>query len=171
MYQLPVGPDGRWLRSGLASRLLGGWQVSGIFTAQSGQPINFTASGALLRAPGNTQRPDATGKPEVLGGIGPGDQWFDPSVFSLPAANTFGNVKRNDLLDGPAYINLDASLAKWITVHRDIKAEFRIDAFNATNRPQFSNPNGELGNARFGQITTTLANTERVIRFGLRVLF
>ena len=171
VYQLPVGPEGRWLRTGLASRLLGGWQVSGIFTAQSGQPINFTASGALLRAPGNTQRPDATGKPEVLGGIGPGNQWFDASVFSLPAANTFGNVERNGLLDGPAYINLDASLAKWFAVHRDIKAEFRIDAFNATNRPQFSNPNGELGNARFGQITTTLANTERVIRFGLRVLF
>ncbi len=171
VYQLPVGPDGRWLRTGLASWILGGWQVSGIFTAQSGQPIYFTANAATLRAPGNTQRPNASGKPDVVGGIGAGNQWFETSVFSFPAENTFGNTKRNDLLDGPAYINLDASFAKWFTVKSDVRAEFRIDAFNATNRPQFAQPNGEFGNARFGQITTTQANTERVVRFGLRVVF
>jgi hypothetical protein len=171
VYQLPVGPDGRWLRSGLASWILGGWQLSGIFSAQSGLPINFTANGATLRAPGNTQRPNASGKPEVLGGIGANNQWFDPSVFSFAPPNTFGNVERNGLLDGPAYINLDASLAKWFTFKNDFKAEFRIDAFNATNRPQFANPNGELGNARFGQITTTQAQTERVVRFGFRLVF
>ena len=171
VYQLPVGPEGRWLRSGPLSWVLGGWQVSGIFTAQSGLPINFTASAANLRAPGNTQRPNASGKPQVLGGIGAGNQWFDTSVFSFADPNTFGNVKRNALLDGPAYINLDASLAKWFTFTSEVKAEFRIDAFNATNRPQFNNPDGGLGNARFGQITTTQAQTERVVRFGLRLLF
>jgi hypothetical protein len=171
VYQLPVGPEGRWLRTGPLSWILGGWQVSGIFVAQSGLPINFTSSAATLRAPGNTQRPDASGTPKVVGGIGPGNQWFETSVFSFPAANTFGNVGRNELLDGPAFVNLDASLAKWFNFPRGARAEFRIDAFNATNRPQFERPNGELGNARFGQITTTLAQTERVVRFGLRVMF
>jgi hypothetical protein len=171
VYQLPIGPEGRWLQSGIGSWILGGWQLSGIFTAQSGQPINFTANAATLRAPGNTQRPNASGKPKVVGGIGAGNQWFETSVFSFPAPNTFGDVRRNDLLDGPAYTNLDASLAKWFTFTNDVKAEFRIDAFNATNRPQFERPNGEFGNARFGQITTTQASTERVVRFGLRVLF
>jgi Carboxypeptidase regulatory-like domain len=171
VYQLPIGPEGRWLRTGLASWLLGGWQVSGIFTAQSGLPINFTANAATLRAPGNTQRPDASGTPNVVGGIGAGNQWFETSVFTFPAPNTFGNVGRNALLDGPAYVNLDASVARWFTVRSAVKAEFRIDAFNATNRPQFERPNGEFGNARFGQITTTIANTERVVRFGLRVVF
>jgi hypothetical protein len=171
VYQLPVGRDGRWLRSGVGSWVLGGWQVSGIFTAQSGIPINFTANAATLRAPGNTQRPDATGTPNVVGGIGAGNQWFETSVFSFPAANTFGNVERNALLDGPAYVNLDASLAKWFNFTSQTRAEFRIDAFNATNRPQFANPNGELGNANFGQITTTQAATERIVRFGFRVVF
>ena len=171
VYQLPVGPDGRWLRSGLASWVLGGWQVSGIFAAQSGIPINFTANAATLRAPGNTQRPNANGTPKVVGAIGAGNQWFDTSVFSFPDPNTFGNIQRNALLDGPAYVNLDASVAKWFVLKGETKAEFRIDAFNATNRPQFSNPNGELGNANFGQITTTQAATERVIRFGLRLVF
>jgi hypothetical protein len=171
VYQLPIGPDGRWLQSGLGSWILGGWQVSGIFTAQSGLPINFTANAATLRAPGNTQRPNVSGTPKVLGEIGAGNQWFETSAFSFPAENTFGNIKRNETLDGPAYVNLDASVAKWFVLKNDCKAEFRIDAFNATNRPQFDRPNGEFGNARFGQITTTQAGTERVIRFGLRVVF
>jgi hypothetical protein len=171
VYQLPVGPDGRWLRSGIASWVLGGWQVSGIFTAQSGQPIHFTANAATLRAPGNTQRPNASGTPKVVGGIGANNQWFETSVFSFPEPNTFGSVGRNDLLDGPAFVQLDASLAKWFPLKRDMRAEFRIDAFNATNRPQFERPNGELGNARFGQITTTQPGTERVVQFGLRLVF
>ena len=79
-------------RAGPASWILGGWQVSGIFTAQSGQPIFFTANAATLRAPGNTQRPNVSGKPKVVGGIGANNQWFDTSVFSFPEPNTFGNV-------------------------------------------------------------------------------
>ncbi|MBI4475835.1 MAG: TonB-dependent receptor, partial [Acidobacteria bacterium] len=84
VYMLPFGPQGRWLQSGPASWVLGGWQVSGIVTAQSGTPINFTTSSASLRLPGNTQRPDASGTPNVLGGIGPGNLWFETSVFSAP---------------------------------------------------------------------------------------
>ena len=169
VYLLPVGKQGRWLKSGPASWVLGDWQVSGIFTAQSGTPINFTTNAASLRAPGNTQRPNASGTPTVLGAIGAGNQWFDPSVFSAPPDNTFGNVERNALLDGPKYVNLDASVAKWFTLKGDARAEFRVDAFNTTNRAQFDNPNGEFGNARFGQITTAFG--ERVISFALRVLF
>ena len=75
------------------------------------------------------------------------------------------------MLDGPALVNLDASVAKWFTLKKDTKIEFRIDAFNATNRAQFDRPNGELGNARFGQITTTLPSTDRVVQFGLRFVF
>ncbi len=171
VYQLPVGPEGRWLRNGIGSWILGGWQLSGIFSAQSGQPINFTANAATLRAPGNTQRPNVSGTPKVAGGIGANNQWFETSVFSFPDPNTFGSAGRNDLLDGPAFIQLDASLAKWFRFSGDTRAEFRIDAFNATNRPQFDRPNGELGNARFGQITTTQANTDRVVQFGLRLVF
>jgi hypothetical protein len=171
VYMIPVGKQGRWLRSGPMSWILGDWQVSGIFTAQSGIPIRFTTNAASLRAPGNTQFPNASGKPKVLGGIGAGNQWFDPSVFSAPPDNTFGNVPRNGLLDGPKSVNLDASLAKWFNLKGDARAEFRIDAFNVTNRPQFENPEREFGTPRFGQVTTTRADTERVVSFVLRVVF
>ncbi|MBI4477201.1 MAG: hypothetical protein HY654_08515, partial [Acidobacteria bacterium] len=133
--------------------------------------INFTTSSASLRLPGNTQRPDASGTPNVLGGIGPGNLWFETSVFSAPPPNTWGNVRRNALLNGPGYVNLDATIAKWFALGGSTRAEARIDAFNITNTPHFSNPTGDFGNARFGQITSTLANSTRVVRFGLRVVF
>jgi hypothetical protein len=171
VYVLPVGPEGRWLRSGVLSHVLGNWQVSGFFTAQSGLPIDFTANAATLRAPGNTQRPNASGTPEVLGGIGPGSLWFDRSVFSAPEQNTWGNVLRNSLLDGPSYVNVDATLAKKLVLPRGIGGEFRIDVFNLLNRPQFNNPNGEFGNANFGRITGVIAGSERQMRFGLRLTF
>jgi hypothetical protein len=170
VYQLPWGPQGRWLREGLIGHIVGDWQISGIFAAISGTPIDFTASAAGLRAPGNTQRPNASGKPEVLGGIGSNALWFDTSVFSAPEEGTWGNVERNGLLTGPAYVNLDGSIVKIVRVGTR-HAELRVDFFNLTNSPHYSNPNGSFGNANFGRITSIIGGTERVIRFGARFLF
>jgi hypothetical protein len=168
VYVLPWGPQGKWLQNGVLGRVLGDWQVTGIFSASSGSPINFTASAAGLRAPENTQRPNATGKPEVLGGIGSSELWFDTSVFSAPAPGTWGNVERNALLTGPGYTNLDASVVKIIrfgTRH----AELRADFFNLTNTPHWNNPSGSLESNNFGRVTSSFG--ERVIRFGGRLLF
>ena len=107
----------------------------------------------------------------MLGGIGPGNLWFDTSVFSAPAADTWGNVGRNSLLDGPNYVNLDATLAKLFAFPHGVRGEFRVDVFNVTNTPHFERPNATLGNANFGQITSTLAGSERSMRFGIRVMF
>ncbi len=170
VYLLPWGPQGSRLKEGILGKVLGDWQVAGIFAAISGTPINFTASAAGLGAPGNTQTPDASAKPNVLGGIGSNALWFDTSVFSAPAAGTWGNVARNALLTGPAYVNLDASLVKIVRLGSR-HAEIRMDVFNLTNTPHYSNPNGSLGDGNFGRITGILDQTERAIRFGGRVLF
>ncbi len=169
VYLLPWGPQGKWLQDGVLGRVLGDWQISGIFSAISGTPINFTASNAGLRAPGNTQRPNASATPEVLGGIGT-EVWFDTSVFSAPAPGTWGNVPRNDLLTGPAYVNLDASIVK-IVRFGNRHAEFRVDMLNATNSPHYANPNGDFTSGNFGRVTGIIGQTERVIRFGGRFLF
>jgi hypothetical protein len=170
LYQLPVGPDRRWLREGPLSQVLGGWQISGIFQYQTGSPIGITMSAAALNAPGNTQRPDVSGTPKVLGGIGPGNLWFDTSVFSSPAPNVFGNAPRNGTIDGPKYVNLDATIAKLFSIGR-VKGEVRADIFNITNTPHFNNPNGTFLGATFGQITSTMAGSERTMRFGFRMMF
>lgn len=156
--------------AGIVPALVGNWQVSGILVAQSGTPIDFTAANAILRAPGNRQRPNASGPPAVLGGIGASQLWFDTSVFSAPAPATFGNVARSGLLDGPAYFNLDASLVKTVGAG-PVRGQLRVDAFNLLNTPHFNNPDGMLGNATFGRITSVAPGSERLVRFGLRVLF
>jgi hypothetical protein len=165
VYQLPFFKE----QKGVAGVVLGGWQVSGVFVAQSGTPIDITTSNATLRAPGNTQRPNLVGDQKVTGKIGPGQQWFDTSVYAAPAANTFGGMTRNEGPRGPHYINLDASLVKRIRVNQRVNAELRADAFNVTNTGHFNDPNGTFGNATFGQITGAFG--ERYLRFGARVTF
>src|SRR5262249_736647 len=170
VYQLPWGPDRKWVRDGVLAQVIGGWQVSGFFTMQSGSPINFTMNnGANLNAPGNTWRPNVSGTPAILGGIGPDQPWFDSSVFSAPPNNTWGNAARNGVLDGPRYTNLDATIAKLFVLGHGIHGEVRADIFNLPNTPHFNNPNGAFGNAQFGRITSSFG--ERTMRFGFRLMF
>jgi hypothetical protein len=172
VYELPFFKND----SGALGAILGGWQVAGVFVAQSGTPIDIRAAGASLRAPQNQQRPDLVGTQQVIGDIGPGQQYFDKSVYAAPPANAFGNITRNAGPRGPHYVNLDASLVKRIKVNGRIAAELRADAFNATNTPHFANPGRDFGQSNFGQVTGTLgtgdgATGPRLVRFGLRVTF
>jgi len=163
VYGLPIQ------REGVLGWILNGWQVSGLFTAQSGTAVDITMANALLRAPSNTQRPDLAGDPKKLGGIGGGQTWFDTTAFSAPANNTFGNLTRNGAgIDGPGYINLDGSLVKRFNFGARY-GEFRVDAFNVTNSLHANNPNGTFGGPVFGQITGSYG--ERIVRFGLRFIF
>ena len=152
--------------------VLGGWQVGGIFSAYSGRPVNFTAPGATLRAPDNTQRPDLNGEPEVFGDIGPGKRYFDTSVFSAPGQNTWGNLTRNASINGPGFWDVDLSLVKRFRFGDRISTELRVDAFNAFNHPNFGRPNGAFGGSTFGQVTgMDDSYIPRLVRFGLRVIF
>jgi hypothetical protein len=161
---------------------LDGWQVTGILVAQSGTPLDFTTSGANLHAPGNTQRPNVSGEPKVLGGFGPGQLYFDTSVFSTPAATLtgsfdpnlkyapFGNLTRNSSINGPGYWNLDASIFKKFKFTERFGGELRVDSFNTLNHTNPGNPQTNVTNATFGQITGT-ASSPRALRFGARVTF
>ena len=67
-------------------------------------------------------------------------------------------------------MNLDATIAKLFSFGK-VKGEFRADIFNITNTPHFNNPNGTFLGATFGQITSTIAGSERSLRFGFRMMF
>jgi hypothetical protein len=159
-------------REGVLGWMVNGWQLSGLFTMQTGVAADILANGTPLRAPGNTQRPNQTGDSKTIGDIGAGKYWFDTSVFVLPADNTFGNVTRNGAgVNNPGYVNLDASLVKRFDFANKY-AEFRVDAFNVTNSlhaNDLSANSRTLGNATFGQITGSFG--ERLVRFGLRFIF
>jgi len=163
---------------------LDGWQATGIFVRLSGTPLDFTTSGANLHAPGNTQRPNVSGTPKVLGNTGPGQFYFDTSVFSTPAAtltgtvdskllyDPFGTLTRNGSgLTGPGWLNLDAAAFKTFKITERFSTQFRIDAFNALNHPNFNNPGVSLTNLQtFGQINGT-ASSPRSVTIGLSLNF
>jgi hypothetical protein len=162
-----------WYRSADAGALhwiLGNWQVSGVFTAQSGTPLNITTSNATLRAPSNTQFPNQTGDAEVLGNFGPGQKYFDVSVFTAPPANAFGTRTRNmgDLW-GPRFTNLDFSLVKQFGFGGSRMGEFRADVWNLFNTLHHNNPNTTFGSTTFGEINSGYG--ERQMRFSFRFSF
>ena len=169
VYELPFGRKGRWLRHGPLALIAGDWQVNGIFTAQSGAPLNFTINSATLNTPGNGNRPNLISEPRIIGNIGRGESFFDTSAFAPPAPNTIGNAGRN-LLGGPSFWNLDSSVFRKFPITERVHGEFRFEAFNFTNTAHFNNPNGELGNANFGQVTTAVQD-QRQIQFGMKISF
>jgi hypothetical protein len=158
-------PDG-----GALHWILGNWQFSGILTLQGGQPLDITMSGAALNTPGNTQRPNSSGTPEVLGEYGPGKLYFDTSVFSSPAANTFGTRTRNmGDVRGPGFTNLDFSVVKQFGFGGNRMGEFRMDIWNLPNTIHMSNPGTTYLSSTFGQVTS--AYGERQMRFSFRFIF
>ena len=175
VYDLPFGRGKRFVTSGVGAAILGDWRVSSFLTLMSGLPLYFTAPSSSLLAPGNMQTPELVAPVHILHGIGPGDPWFTTSSFAAPAADTFGNVGRN-FLSGPGFFDLDASLSKSIRFTERYSLELRLEAFGATNTPQFYFGTGNgtvagvtLGSSSFGQITT--ATGGRVLQLGAKLTF
>ena len=168
IYELPFGKGKPYFQEGAGAWVLGGWQLNGILTLMSGNAINFS-SNAPNNAPGNAQTPNVSGAFRVLGGVND-SPWFDTSVFSAPAANTFGNVGRN-AASGPNFYNLDASLFRNVQVTERFKLEFRAEAFSLPNSPrwQLNNPNVNVNDPNFGLVRGAGGN--RSIQLGLRLLF
>ena len=88
--ELPFGKGKRWARSGMASKLAGGWQLSAIVTAHSGLPFTAVASAATLNAPNSGQFADCLSKPNKLGNI---LQWYDKSAFAGASVGTLWNLR------------------------------------------------------------------------------
>jgi hypothetical protein len=168
IYELPFGKNKRWLNSGPAAYVLGGWQVNGILTLMSGAPINFS-SNVANNAPGNSQTPNQVKPFQVLGGVND-SPWFDTSSFVSPVANTFGNVGRN-AASGPNFYNLDASLFKIFQIAERYRLEFRAEAFSLPNSPswQLNNPNTNVNDSNFGYIRG--AGGSRTMQLGLKLQF
>ena len=92
------------------------------------------------------------------------------SAFAAPTGVRFGSSGRNTLR-GPGVVNLALGLFKKFPIRERVTLETRIEAANVSNTPHFNNPNGTYLGAGFGQITSTVAGSERTLRFGFRMMF
>lgn len=167
VYDLPLGK----------SRLLGGWQVNGIFTYQSGQPLNFGVSGAPAYAgsrasfTGSGEAQTSGGVTDRLGGVSGGLGYFNAAAFRVPASFEFGNTPRLDSRNrGPATKGLDFSLIKNIPLREALRAQIRAEAFNVTNTPVFGLPNTTVGNPGFGVIGSQ-TNQPRNLQLAMKLIW
>jgi len=166
VYDLPRFYEGH---SGAASRVLNGWQLSGIVTLQSGLP--FTVSQAIGAGIFNRAdfAPGFMGSAEMDGSVHSKlNRFFNTSAFAAPAG--FGNSGRN-ILRGPDQRNVDFSIVKFIPIAESVGAEFRTEFFNIFNTVNFANPNANIAvPATLGRITATSAGP-RVIQFAFKLNF
>ena len=183
VYELPVGKGRAYVnRSGVADFILGGWSLTGLGTARSGNPVNviLERSASSLLDGLSIQNGSSFQRPNYVGGVSavPANQsiynWINPLAFTGPAPSgisPWGNAGRN-LVRGPRFMQLDMGLTKSFRVTERVAADFRAEAFNIANRAQFGEPSGDLGslvtdpktgittglNPSFGHITTTVNN-------------
>ena len=174
-YVLPFGKGRQYLAGdGWVSTVLGGWETYGIITLQSGRPftvallpeIDNSGTGRSILGFGANDRPNVVGNPELSNQTTA--QWFNTSAFAFPAPGTFGNAGRN-ILDGPGFQNVNVSLMKNTALSERLNLQFRAEAFNLFNHPNFNLPDNFLGSPTFGRITS--ARDPRHIQFGLKLLF
>jgi hypothetical protein len=178
IYELPFGKGKHFATSGVASKIIGGWQVSGVLSWRTGTPLTFTGSNSLNLGSGGTATLDQIAPIHVLGGINTGNPWFDTASFARAATNVQGSTGRA-IWSGPNLFALNAGLSRWISFREgSVKLQLRFETLNTTNTAQFSNPNTGFG-SNFGFITGTLSSGTgvngtgggRVVQLGAKITF
>ena len=192
VYDIPLlkNSSNRFLKTAV-----GGWQLSGVITAESGPPENLSINGenvdSIFTGGDVNNRPNLTGAisypktPVVSKGVVNGVQWVNAASFSMPAPGTWGNLGF-DGIRGPGRDNWNLSLFKNFVINeaRGSAFQFRAESFNTWNHTQLggSGQNGGFSNnyagcvpgaagctSNFGQITS--AFDPRVFQLGAKLIF
>jgi hypothetical protein len=159
----------------LEHEVLGGWEISGVTTAEAGGPTNVTYSTDTLGLGGGTlNRPNLVGAP---GGPKSQLQWFNTGAFAAPSAPWQGGVNQGfgdsgkDAIVGPGLFNWNISLFKSIPLasHEGPHVEIRFESFNTFNHTEFQNIDTGFTDSKFGQVTSTY--DPRVMQFGGKFVF
>lgn len=164
-YELPSLAS----QSSLVRWVAGGWQLNGIYQAQSGFPLTVT-QGSVLDIRYMTSRPDVTCDPNT--GPKTTAQYFTTSCFTaLTLAQTGerpGNAGRNTVR-GPGFQRTDLSIFKNFDLPRRQRVQVRIEGFNVFDQARFGQPNGVFGSVSFGQITS--AEDGRIVQLAVKYSF
>jgi hypothetical protein len=185
-YHLPFGRGQHFgaTMNRVLDAVVGGWQTTGIWRFDDGQPMIVEISAVNPGLPGYGQAPNLVGTPHTNSK----SQWFlpesagggyfgNPSVFQQPAAYTIGDAPRTiPWMRYPGTSNANLSLFKEFSlgkVREGMHLELRTEWFNALNHPQFGNINTTVSpsNSAFGQITGPDANSPREIQMAMKLYF
>jgi hypothetical protein len=187
-YDLPFGKGQKFGLTGIGDAVLGGWKVSGIFSAYSGTPFTVGGSGNAARCQGcAVSAIQLSPARKIDTERGPQKPYFDPESFRDPlffnggvAPFLQGTVGRNSLY-GPGFWKLDPMVSKTFSITERVRTEFRAEADNLTNTPRWNNPSAGSGSLQLNPdgsiralnnfMAITGAGSLRSFRFGLRTTF
>jgi len=163
IYVLPFGRNS----GGLYRKVVGGWSVNGILTAESGDPISVTANAPAYGG----ARPNLIGNPTLSDPTV--NQWLNRAAFINIAAFSYGDAPRVlPSTRSQALVNLDLALAKEISLPERMGINLRMEAFNSLNRTTFGVPDSNINDTNFGQISTLRTGTAaRVLQLSARFHF
>ena len=187
LYDLPFFKN----HSTLSGKLLGGWQISGVTQFQTGLPCSVAGpsdyAGVGLDSNfgcgQNGQYWVVSGTPKIIGTFGANGQWFDTSVFTKPPAGTFNTQRVRDLIYQPGYQNWNLGLFKTFPITEKTGLQFRAEAYNFINHPNWCGGSGCSGttniglnptSSTFGKVLTKgggVGGGERNLQLSLRLYF
>jgi hypothetical protein len=171
-FQLPFGAGRKWLTSGLADALAGGWQVTLAGRYQTGFPLNISQSSNNSNLLGSNQRPNVVPGVEAMTSGSQEERavtgWINPAAFSAAPAFTFGDSPRtNPDWRGPGQRTTDLAISK--TQRFGGKSvSLRVDVLNLFDDPLFTGPVSTYGTSTFGTITS-VGGFARSLQFQVRV--
>jgi hypothetical protein len=174
LWQLPFGKGQRFFNgSGFSNAIVGGWEVSGIVTFQTGFGFTVQANQDFSNSGSLSPRPDRTCNGSGAQTV---SSWFDTNCFTTDALSQalavgtprFGNAGKN-ILYGPGIQEWDVAFIKRNQLRENLNLEFRAEFFNLFNHPNFGTPGLTIGTSTAGQLTS--AASPRDIQFGLKLKF
>ena len=141
---------------------LGNWSFAGLALHQSGfamSPSMATSTAGLARRPNQVAPYHQVGKLS---------EWFDTSTFAAPNYGFFGNAS-NGTIRGPGYTSINISLYKTFPITHRLNTQFRAEAFNVANHPNFESVDTALGSGAYGQVTS--AGDPRILEFAIKIIY
>ncbi|MCC7157105.1 MAG: TonB-dependent receptor [Bryobacterales bacterium] len=169
VYRLPFGRQGRWLTSGAAAKLAGGWMLASVFSLQSGGPFTVAMQNNTTNAfSAGALRGNLVGEPNLPGSERTIGRWFNTAAFQAPAAYTFGNAGRG-ILRGDGRLGWNASFSRNFFIAERVRLQFRGDLFSLLNHPNFGLPGHSMGAANFGVVAAS--SGARVVQLGFRLSY
>jgi hypothetical protein len=168
VYELPFGRNKRFGANFNAAEeaVMGGWELSGVVTSSTGQPLTAVMSGDNANVGYGSSYPNRIGNPNS--GAHSVTHAFNTSAFVAAPAGTFGNARRNTVI-GPGINDVDLAALKNFALTEKIKLQFRGEFFNLFNHPNFYPPGLTLGTATYGVITQ--AQDPRELQLSLKLMF
>jgi hypothetical protein len=160
LFELPFGPDAKWVTTGVGSHILEGFSVSGSFNFATGTWLSpgFEPTSQSVEC-GNTSalRPSLTGQSVTAGG-GHLRQWFNTAAYSAPSntpgfCDYFGNAPRNSI-EGPGTVTNNMALSKTMQLGESRSMEIRANISNVFNTVQYSGVDTTEGTPQFGQVSS-----------------